>query len=252
MGLHLELSGDLTAKECDAITAMIAVLRPGSPAPAARPTPPEASAHAPAVIPPPPASDTVPAASVDVAPGAPLVDTTAEFTPPDPAAPPPPLDANGLPWDGRIHASTKTLKADKTWTAKRNVAADLVTSVTAELKQNMAATGDGPVFTDPAQAFGGATVPPPPTEAAVVPPPPTEAAVVPPPPTEEPATPAPPANADGMAEFARIMRVVVEKQKAGGLSTAMATGIAQQLGLSDMRGLATRPDLIAAFEALLP
>lgn len=49
------------------------------------------------------------------------------------------LDADGLPWDHRIHASTKTKVKDGTWKKKRGVDADTVASVTAELKQVMEA-----------------------------------------------------------------------------------------------------------------
>jgi hypothetical protein len=232
MALHIELSGDMTATELAAVSALIDVLRGEKPRTVAEPVKvPEAKPVEPvkAIIPPPPVE------------APPLVDTTEEFVRPDGPEPVGDVDATGLPWDGRIHASTKTQKADKTWTQKRGVAADLVTSVTAELRANLAADGspgpvdDAPVFTDPAQAFGVPVPPPPPVEVA---------AVIPPP---------PPAEADGgMADFARIMRIVVEKQKAGALSTEMASGIARQLGLTDMRGLATRLDLIPAFEALLP
>jgi hypothetical protein len=242
MALHLELSGNMTTTELDAVAALIAVLRGNAP-------PVTLPGHAPAsavgidadrpkvaVIPAPPTAEVVTTA---------LVDTTEEVVVPE-TTETPDVDVTGLPWDGRIHASTKTLKADKTWTAKRNVSADLVTSVTAELRANMAAPGapaDGPVFTDPAQAFG--TIPKPPVEG-----PPADVVVIPPPPAEEAAPAA--AASDGMAEFARIMRVVVDKQKAGLLDTSIAVSIAKQLGLVDMRGLAQRPDLIPAFEALLP
>lgn len=47
-------------------------------------------------------------------------------------------DSTGLPWDGRIHASTKTKKADGTWTARRGAAPEVVAQVTAELKALMA------------------------------------------------------------------------------------------------------------------
>ena len=49
------------------------------------------------------------------------------------------LDSKGLPWDFRIHASTKSLKADGTWTQKRNTPAETIVAVEAELKAGQAA-----------------------------------------------------------------------------------------------------------------
>lgn len=46
----------------------------------------------------------------------------------------PATDANGLPWDARIHAKTKGQNEDKTWRKKRNVDAALVAAVEAELR----------------------------------------------------------------------------------------------------------------------
>lgn len=181
-----------------------------------------------------------------------------------------PLDSAGLPHDIRIHAATKTTNKDGTWRYLRGVDKDLVAQVEAELKQIMAAPvpevsaapvppppsgQEGPVVTDPAAAFGG------PGNAPAVPAPPATTATIPPPPATSGPAAAPPASpsndtsgtadAGGAAEFARIMRVVVEKQKAG-MSTETTTQIAQQLGITSVRDLVKRPDLIPAFEALLP
>lgn len=49
------------------------------------------------------------------------------------------VDKNGLPWDHRIHASTKTKKADGTWKNKRGVDPAVLQQVTAELKGAMSA-----------------------------------------------------------------------------------------------------------------
>lgn len=57
------------------------------------------------------------------------------------------LDGDGLPWDERIHSSNQKLNANGKWWAKRNVSAELATSVTAELR---ALTGD---TLDPATLF---------------------------------------------------------------------------------------------------
>jgi hypothetical protein len=52
------------------------------------------------------------------------------------------LDADGLPWDERIHAGTKRKNADGRWTAKRGINdPDLVPRVVAQLRAQMAAGG---------------------------------------------------------------------------------------------------------------
>lgn len=49
------------------------------------------------------------------------------------------LDSNGLPWDERIHASTKTQNKDGSWKKLKGVDDATVAAVTAELKQLMGA-----------------------------------------------------------------------------------------------------------------
>ena len=49
------------------------------------------------------------------------------------------LDKNGLPWDERIHAGTKTKLVSGEWKAKRGVESALVAQVEAELRARMAA-----------------------------------------------------------------------------------------------------------------
>jgi hypothetical protein len=73
--------------------------------------------------PPVPAPPTVSAAP---APAAPVI--------PSASAPAVERDAAGLPWDGRIHASTKTKNADHTWRNKRGVDEAELARVTAELR----------------------------------------------------------------------------------------------------------------------
>ncbi len=48
------------------------------------------------------------------------------------------LDVNGLPWDFRIHASTRTKNADGSWKNKRGVSQHLSVEVKDELKRTMA------------------------------------------------------------------------------------------------------------------
>lgn len=185
------------------------------------------------------------------------------------------LDAAGIPHDNRIHAATKTKTKEGTWRYLRGVDKDLVRQVEAELKRIMAlhvpsvparpdvpapppSGQDGPTVTDPAAAFGGnatgnTAVPAPPATPAIgaVPPPPIGATVA----GNGPSAPSPASPSNDTSgttpDFARFMVMVVGRQKAG-LTTEMVTQIAQQLGLTSIRDLANRPDLIPAFEALLP
>lgn len=50
------------------------------------------------------------------------------------AAPAGGVDSAGLPWDERIHASTKTVKGDGTWTRRKGVQDTTYNAVVAELK----------------------------------------------------------------------------------------------------------------------
>ena len=73
------------------------------------------------------------------------------------------LDKHGLPWDARIHASTKAVSADGSWRKKRGLDAAVLAQVEAELKALMAIPA-GPQLVP--------TPPPPPPAASNVPPPP--------------------------------------------------------------------------------
>jgi len=56
-----------------------------------------------------------------------------------PTAPAPSVDADGLPWDARIHASSKAINADGRWRAKKGLNdGAMVAAVQAELRSLMA------------------------------------------------------------------------------------------------------------------
>lgn len=224
--LHIEINGEASPREWKALK-MLAAAMLGEDAPAA-----VVSESAPVLpsVPTPPLPSVPMASDSDVSeesavPIAPLAGVA--------------VDSEGIPWDGRIHASTKTHTKKGLWTLKRGVDENLVNQVKAELRQALAAPGiiippvPGAMNLDPASAFGGT-----PTAPDSVPPPPSAPAVA--------ETPAP------LGEFARIMRIVSEKQAAKTLSTEMVAELVHQLGLSSVRDFATRPDMIPAFEALLP
>lgn len=120
-------------------------------------------------------------------------------------------DANGLPWDGRIHSSSQKKNADGTWRAKRGVDPDTVTGVEAELKGIMSA-------------------------------PATSAAPPPPPPAGDNSDP-------GMTpgDFGTLMREITRMQNESGLTNDTADAAAQELGLPNMIALVNRPDLIPAY-----
>lgn len=87
------------------------------------------------------------------------------------------LDKNGLPWDERIHAGTKTKLKSGEWKAKKQVDAASVAQVETELRARGAATPAAvPVapaapVVDPAAVFGGAapTIPTAPPVASLAP-----------------------------------------------------------------------------------
>ena len=91
-------------------------------------------------IPPAPAVPAVPsAASAPAAASVPSAGGSDAALPP--AAPPNPsnaLDSAGMPWDHRIHATTKTKNGDGTWRAKRGVDEKLVADVVEQNKRLMA------------------------------------------------------------------------------------------------------------------
>ena len=95
-----------TEQQLDAMAAAIAVLRGGAPQAAPKP-----------------AGPSVPGDPVRAAPAAPAPTTSGAEE----------LDSAGVPWDERIHASTKSQNADGTWKKRRGVDPAEVDRVTAEL-----------------------------------------------------------------------------------------------------------------------
>lgn len=98
--------------------------------PTAPPVPPEVGAATPPAASPP----ALPPAAPAPAPAAP-----AAPTPPASGAPSLTLDKAGLPWDHRIHSSTRAIIGDGTWRQKRNLDPALKAQVEAELRQAMTA-----------------------------------------------------------------------------------------------------------------
>lgn len=143
------------------------------------------------------------------------------------------LDADGLPWDGRIHASGegggKPKNADGRWRKKRGLNdGALVAQVQAELRATLAA---------------GQPVTPPPV-AAVAPTPPASPA-----PVVQPQAPAEPAAVP--QTFEQLMPRVTAAMMAGTLPQGALVQAVQAYGVPTVPGLANRPDLVPTVWAYL-
>lgn len=176
----------------------------GAPSPAAAEASASAPAATPASIPPPPSA------------------ASAVPSPPPAAATPTPaaaVDAKGLPWDERIHASSRAKIADGSWRMKRGVQSHVVEAVEAELRAQMGLVGQP-----------GSTVAPSP--AASVPPPPAA-------PAPAPLPPGPPALTFGIVA-SRIGKAVT----AGTLSGNVLSVKLAELGFPDgLHTVNARPDM---------
>lgn len=79
------------------------------------------------------------------------------------------LDAEGLPWDGRIHAGTKTKTQKGIWTQKKGVDEAVRDAVVAELRQQYPAAAPAATVTAPAAPATTVTAPAAPQVAMSVP-----------------------------------------------------------------------------------
>lgn len=137
------------------------------------------------------------------------------------------VDSQGLPWDARIHASSKAQNADGTWRLKRGLQKDYLDKVTAELRQVMAI---------PAPSPGPQLVPPPP--------PAPQAAAVPPPP--------PPADQETTREqYIALFNRVSAAMSNGKLSQTQLDTCLQGIGVPSLPLLGARLDLVPQACALI-
>lgn len=135
------------------------------------------------------------------------------------------LDADGIPWDARIHSTAKSKNADGRWKLLRGVNKELVPQVIAELKGTPATT----------------TPPPPPAAAPIAPPPPPGAAAVAPPPpppappaaAAAPATPPPPPAPAGTDEAAQ-QTAIINGINSGKITVADLTTACIMLNVGNM------------------
>lgn len=212
------------------------------------PAPSTAAAEAPPTVPAvPPATSVTPLAAgvPPVPPSAP-----AAAVPAAPAAPASPagieVDADGLPWDARIHAGGRAKNADGRWRQKRGLNdAALKSRVEAELRQAMGAAG---------VALGGPNAPAAPVPSVPVPLPlaapeaaTTSAVPVPPPITvPSPAAPSAPTAEEPAPQFlARVGGMLAS----GALTQERLAAVLGTVGLSTMAQLIVAPALIPAVRA---
>lgn len=162
------------------------------------------------------------------------------------------VDTTGLPWDQRIHSDNKSKNKDGSWRGRRNVPDATIKAVTAELRKAQAA----PVPPPPAAAVAAAPPPPsaPVSDAPAAAPPPLAEAPPAPPVPAAPAPASPPAPSGDIspaASFAAVMRKVTEAQTQGRITVEHTNAAVTAVGLTGLRDLLTRPDLIPSFEATL-
>lgn len=164
------------------------------------------------------------------------------------------LDSAGIPWDERIHASTKTQNKDGTWTRRRNTEDAVFDAVMAELKgtpltvKSYIELPADATSTQVAEAFAGQRA----AQALS----PATAPTPPAPPAAPAAPPAPPvtAPAGGAAPtFVEIMTKVTQLQGQGKLPKEALEANVAALGLTSISQLApvTAADQRVAFAAML-
>jgi hypothetical protein len=156
------------------------------------------------------------------------------------------VDADGLPWDGRIHSSSKKKTADNRWKVARNMDPELVKRVRGELialrdAANGGAAPAAPAAPAPAPVVSMAPPAPPAPPAA----PPFVNLMTGQPPA--PAAPAPVVSADDPAESAKRFTLLLQ-HISGLINTKQITApqvneALAKLGIPQLGLLNKRPDL---------
>lgn len=196
-------------------------------------------------------------------PAAPLASAPAPVAAPAPATNSVQLDKNGLPWDGRIHASTKATVQDGSWKKRRGVDDAEVARVEAELRQVMgipnAPAAASPVAQVPAAPIAAPPSPPAAPSAPNVPAPTvpgnapvvsvaTIAAAHTPTATAHTAASAPPSSA---LTFPQLVPKITAAVQQGRLTQQQVLAACNANGLPSLPMLAARPDLVGAVAAAL-
>lgn len=144
------------------------------------------------------------------------------------------VDANGTPWDARIHSDSKAVNADKTWRKRRGVDDATFAAVMAEL--TAAGEDEAPPPPPPDDPTGNDdTVPAPPAPTA-----------------EEPSDPAPAPNAPaaGDGQFADFPAFVGAVSKHG-KTYAELNEMAAMLGVPMFKDMKDHPDQWDTFFAMI-
>lgn len=191
------------------------------------------------------------------------------------------LDKNGLPWNERIHSSSRAINDDGSWRYKRGADKALVAQVEVELKALVAI---------PVKSAEVIVPPPPPavSTTSVVPPPPApgvlgmllhpeevqkfDAMTFPPPPPTDPAltallaaaeyvtlpggrtvdiAPPPPPPPVPINTFVALVKKVTAAKAAGTLTLESLQSTISVFGLKDFGALANHLDMVPAVEAAL-
>ena len=158
------------------------------------------------------------------------------------------LDKEGLPWDGRIHATTKTFRqSDGTWKLLRNIDAALVEKVKGELRVTMG-QAQQPTPLVPVTPQSVAPAPPAPPALTLVPPlPPADDKDWPDSPPGPAVAPGPPA-ADPYLDFAQFC---TSNQQSGRLQYQQIVDTCGKYGITQLPMLNARHDLIPTIRAEL-
>jgi len=153
-------------------------------------------------------------------PNAQPVDEPIGATPPAAA---PEVDSAGLPWDSRINASTKTMKADGTWKAKKGVDAAEKLKVEAELRGEAVVAPVVDAFAAKAQQESQSF-------------------------TTQPGSMFAPAAVQGGVSFASVFTTVSARvnNPADSLTEGTVKAICLNFGINSLVDLNSRPDLIDA------
>lgn len=192
------------------------------------------------------------------APAAPVLAVTAPTAPIDlskvqlPIPASAELDSAGLPWDKRIHSSSRAKVADGTWRKLRGVDDALVATVEAELRAVQAIPAPQTHLTPEAQDAAAVAQDAAPAKLPPVPPAPTTTLAA----AEElrqhlvPVPPAPPTPTPAVPlTFAELMKHVTPMLVAGKLPQNKLLAITAEFGLPHLAALGARPDLVEAVKA---
>jgi hypothetical protein len=166
------------------------------------------------------------------------------------------LDAEGIPWDASIHASTKAKLVNGNWKLKRGVGETYVLERKAVLRAALAAGNAAPGAGAPATPPANVPVPPPAGAGAPVPPPPGSVGNVPAatgtPQASQQTTPG--AAGSSPVTLAQVLPRVTAAMAAGLLTPDSSAAIVREISegkIDNVAMLAVAPALIPALVARL-